>query len=930
MFLINSLLYPHLHAQTTIEKNFLNPPASAKPLVSWYWLNGVVSKEGITADLEVIKKTGIGGVYLIPAADTSSSNLFHPSINQFTPAFWSMVKFAMQEAKRLNLQLEMNLNAGFSLAAGKWITPELSKQKLVWSKTYIKEGDTNKINLLQPEDFNNYYKDISVFAYPANCINAFCEVIPVPKVTSSSGSKVSFLAFRHFGKELFTSDSSCWIQYKYPQAYTCRSVKICTGGKNLQAVNLLVQSSDDGKKFTTVSRLEVPYHNRQDNELEVTYAIPSTTAKYYRFVYEKEVTEPGKQHIGVNEWKSSLQLSGIHLSDEPVIHQYESKNGSIWSFSKNTTEEQVPVDAAVPLKSILNITDKMDAEGNLNWTPPVAGDWVIVRMGHTSTGCTTNSEGKGWELECDMFNADAVKLQFSNWFVKVFSQTNPLPAKEVLKHLHVSNWECGSQNWSNNFPAEFKKRRGYDLMPYLLVMAGVPVQDAATSEKILYDVRKTIAELVNDVFYTVIKNEARIKGFKISPETDAPLMLGDGLLRYKHADFQTGSFYLTNGENDRLNDISNAVSDAHIYGKKIIETNLFKTEQHVLNDSVNGLKINVDRIFALGVNRVVVNTFVHNPDPSSELDSMEIYYRYNEKWQKQNKEWIDYLARCQALLQMGNPVVDIAVFTGERLPRRSLLPGTIVNTLPGFFGNKEIEDDKKNLTNRADPLNGYSYDSFSPDALLMMKVKDGRVVLPGGATYAVLVFPDDYPMNSNSHSMSLVVARKILQLLNDGAKIIMSRDYTLGTGMNDSNNELKNIINEILKPGKKGTLALTPFTDADFSRLGVEKDVVIETETDHSLAWAHRKINNEEIYFIANQTNTSQQYTIEFRDGKGMYLELWDSFSGKISDGSFGYAGNKFTIGLPAGFSFFYIFRKDYNKNFTKTGTPAGEKNNLF
>src|SRR4026208_1727371 len=117
-----------------IEKNLLNPPASAKPWVFWYWMHAAVSKEGITADLEAMKEVGIGGAYLMTIKDTSSAIPFQPALRQLTPEWWTMVKFAMQEAKRLGLQLGMHVSDGFALAGGPWITPELSMQKLVWTK----------------------------------------------------------------------------------------------------------------------------------------------------------------------------------------------------------------------------------------------------------------------------------------------------------------------------------------------------------------------------------------------------------------------------------------------------------------------------------------------------------------------------------------------------------------------------------------------------------------------------------------------------------------------------------------------------------------------------------------------------------------------------------------------------------------------------
>lgn len=958
LFLFACLCSADIKAQKTIEQNFLNPPASAKPWVFWYWMHAAVSKEGITADLEAMKEVGIGGAYLMPIQDTSYKIPFQPTTRQLTPEFWAMVKFAMQEAKRLNLQLGMHVSDGFALAGGPWITPELSMQKLVWSKTYFKEGDTNKINLPKPEAYNDYYKDISVFAYPANCINPFCEVIPVPKVTASNGAKVAFLAFPHEGNETFKSDTACWIQYKYPQAYTCRSIKIHTGGNNYQALRLLVQSSDDGKQFTTVTRLDPPRHGWQDNDEDVTYAIPSTTAKYFRFVYDKDGSEPGAEDLDAAKWKPSLKVMGIFLSDEPVIHQYESKNGSMWRISKNTTDLQVPADVAIPLTKILNITDKMDADGNLNWIPPVAGDWVIVRIGHTSTGHTNYTGGAGLGLEVDKFNADAVKLQFNNWFAKAFSETDPALAKEVLKVFHIDSWECGSQNWSDNFLTEFKKRRGYDLMPYLLVMTGVPLQDAETSEKVLHDVRQTIAVLVNDVFYTVMKEQAHAKGCVVSAESIAPTMMSDGLLHYKHADLPMGEFWFNSPTHDKPNDMSDAISGAHIYGKKIIQAESFTTVRMDWSEHPGSLKIVGDRNFALGINKMVMHVFALNPftnrKPGVTLDGVGLYFQRDQTWFKQSKAWIDYLTRCQALLQMGNPVVDIAVFTGEEVPRRSLLPDRLVNTLPGIFGKEKVEAERKRLENNGqplrqkpdgvinsanmadpenwiDPLNGYSYDSFNPDALLMMKVKNGRVVLPGGASYAVLVFPDQHQANPNNHSMSVTVAKKILQLLNDGAKIIMSKDYVQGEGMNDNDSELKNIIAEITKPGKKGKLVLTPYTDADFSQLGVEKDVLINNKTktlNNTIAWTHRKIGDDEIYFVSNQTDAFQTFEIKFRDGKNKYKGEFDPVKGSFAEGIFP-RNDSFECKLNPGASTFFVFRN--NRFFSLSEKPflAGERTEL-
>ncbi|HLP38212.1 glycosyl hydrolase [Lacibacter sp.] len=899
----------------TMEQRFLNPPQSAKPWVFWYWMHAAVSKEGITADLEAMKEVGIGGAYLMPIKDTVHRIPFQPTARQLSPEWWSLVKFSMQEAKRLGLQLGMHVSDGFALAGGPWITPELSMQKLVWTKTYVCGGSNEKINLLQPEGKEDYYRDIAVYAYPAVGKAAFSEVVLVPSVTTSSGIRASFLSFQGSNNQSYKSDSSCWIQYKYPKPFTCRSIRIKTGGNSYQAHRLSVLVSDDGVNFRKHTQLQAPRHGWQDADEDVTHAVPEVTAQYFRFVYEKEGSEPGSEDLDAAKWKPSLKVIGIYLSDEPMINQYESKNGSVWRISETTTKEQVTDAMAIPMKNIVNLTGKMDADGNLNWRAP-AGNWVIVRIGHTSTGHTNYTGGAGLGLEVDKFNASAVKLQFDNWFGKAFAQDAAL-AKQVLKVFHVDSWECGSQNWGANFANEFKKRRGYDLMPYLLVMAGVPIENATRSEKILHDVRTTIAELVNDVFYTTLKKEAHALGCVVSAESIAPTMVSDGLMHYKHTDLPMGEFWLNSPTHDKPNDMRDAISGAHIYGKKIIQSESFTSVRMNWGEHPGNLKVVGDRNFALGINKMVLHVFTHNPwldkKPGMTLDGVGLYFQRDQTWFKQSKAWIEYLTRCQSLLQMGDPVVDVAVFTGEEIPRRSILPDRLISTLPGIFGKEKVEAEKKRLENKnqplrqipdgvthsanmadpedwIDPLNGYTYNSFNPDALMMMQVKNGRVVLPGGASYGVLVIPGKMLMNPNP-TMSAAVQKKLQQLANAGAKMVVNQQW-------------------IKLFAKNKNVAAAPYMESSFEKLGVKKDVEIEDNDEHAIAWTHRTTKDAEIYFLSNQSDSTQNFKIKFRVGQYDHVEYWNPVTGEILDYSFFGGNSKFGIGMAPGDAYFLVFRK--------------------
>jgi hypothetical protein len=933
-----------------LKNNFESPPAAAKPWVFWYWMHDAVSKEGITADLEAMKEAGIGGAYLMTIKDTSSAIPFQPVVRQLTPGWWEMVNFAMKEAKRLGLQLAMHVSDGFALAGGPWITPELSMQKLVWTKTYVTGGNNDIITLEQPKANEDYYKDIAVFAYPANSTYAFGDEVLIPHVLASNGSKPQFLCFNNSENEQsFKSDTACWIQYKYPKPFTCRSIRIHSGGNNYQAQRLVLQVSDDGENFTTFTQLQPPRHGWQDGDEDYTHAIPAVTAKYFRFVYDKEGSEPGAEDLDAAKWKPTLKLMGIYLSDEPVINQYEAKNGSVWRIAANTTEEQVLEKDAIPLKSIIDITDKMDENGRLNWTVP-QGDWVIIRIGHTSTGQTNATGGAAKGLECDKFNASAVILQFNNWFAKAFEKTDPGLAKEVLKIFHVDSWECGSQNWSDNFREEFKKRRGYDLYPYLPVIAGVPIGNASISEKVLHDVRETIAELINDVFYATLNKLAHEKGCSFAAESVAPTMVSDGMLHYKNVDIPMGEFWYNSPTHDKPNDMHDAISGAHIYGKNIVQAEAFTTVRMDWSEYPGTLKTLGDRNFALGANKMVIHVFTHNPwldkKPGMTLDGVGLYFQRDQTWFKQSKAWIDYLSRSQAILQSGKPVVDIAVFTGEEVPRRSVLPDRLVNTLPGIFGDQKVAEEKARLENKGqslrqipdgvtnsanmadpekwiDPLNGYSYDSFNPDALMLMTFKNGRVVLPGGADYGVLVFPDHNSMNPNDGLISLPVANKILELLKAGAKIIMSKNYVAGVGLKDDDLAVKSVMNEIISFSNKGRLFFTPFTKDDFSKLGVEKDLDIENNN-HVIAWTHRRMGSMDIYFLSNQSDSAQSYRIRFRD-HSKYAQLIYPDSQSIGELTVGKSGS-FVGAIPAAASVFYVFT---NESYTESKQESGDMNEL-
>lgn len=920
---------------------------AAKPWVLWYWMQAGVSKPGITADLEAMKTAGIGGAYLVSVKGATNPPLFNPPAQQLSPQWWDMVMFAMDEAKRLNLQLGMHVSDGFALAGGPWITPELSMQKVVSSQLNIRGGNQAKLELAQPETIEGYYKDIAVYAYPSLEGTGLSTRTLVPKVSTSTGADASGLV-KAGNQKSFGSNEPCWIQYEFAGPFTTRTITVRTSGNNYQAHRLEVQVSDDGRVFRSLGRLQPPRHGWQDTDADVTHSIAAVTAKYYRFIYDKKGSEAGSEDLDAAKWKPSLRLVNLELSAEPRIGQYEGKAGAVWRISKRSDASIIPDQLCVPLNQLVDLTAKLNADGSLNWKAP-KGNWTILRIGHTSTGHKNATGGGGIGLESDKFNPVAVKLQFDSWFGEALKRGGPEIASKVLRVFYIDSWECGSQNWSSLFASEFKKRRGYDMMPYLPVMTGIPVQSAAVSEGFLYDLRKTISELVVDQFYKTLASLAKEKGMRFTAENVAPTMVSDGLMHYKTVDMPMGEFWMNSPTHDKPNDMLDVISGAHIYGKNIIQAEAFTSVRMDWGEHPGNMKTLQDRNYALGVNKLVYHVFSHNPwidrKPGMTLDGVGLYFQRDQTWWKPGRAWVDYAERAQSLLQQGNPVTDIAVFTGEEIPRRSVLPDRLVNVLPGILGKDVVEAEHVRLLNTGEPLRqkpagvnhsanmadpenwvnplrGYAYDSFNPDVLGTAKVIDKRVVFSGGASYTLLVIPGKMAMNPNYQYMNFETLKHLLALVKAGATVLLNERPLYQAGLQRVDEaEFQKTVAKLWKPGRngEGRVIIGPYQEETFKPLGIDRDFFVAeagaAQYAKNIGFTHRKTAQKDIYFVANQLARTRSLNCSFRiadlktapefydavSGKTWKAKTWSVVNGRV----------ELPLLLEANASVFVIFDRD-------------------
>ncbi len=781
-----------------------------RPWTFWYWMYGAVSEAGIRADLQAMKDVGLGGCYLMPIRGAVERPEYEGNADALSNNFWKMVDLALVQADSLGLGMGIHVCDGFALAGGPWIKPEESMQKIVFCDT-IMDGGFHHFRMPKPQHDENYYEDIAVYAIPVKQDRP-----GIPKVSYSPKVTVN-------AKGVYCADAPCWIQYEFDRSTLVQNIEIEPSGTNFQCQRLTVKASDDGVRFYAVKQLTPPRQGWQNTGFNTTFSIPPTRAKYFRFEWTPEGTEPGAEDLDAAKWKPVLRLKNITFSSWPLIDNWEGKAGYVWRIAPDTPKEDLSVN------DFLRPSDLIRGEivGDLVEIDLPKGIWRILRMGHTSTGHTNATAGGAKGLECDKFSKEAVGKQVDNWFGLFMKRPN----HKAIQYLHVDSWECGSQNWSRNFAQEFERRRGYDIIPLLPIYAGVPMVGA---EETLRDIRKTINELINEVFFKTVAQKAKEYGVQLSSESVAPTMVSDGMEHYKYVDVPMGEYWLNSPTHDKPNDRLDAISGAHVYGKNIVQAEGFTEVRGVWDETPASIKALLDRNFALGMNRQFFHVNTHNPwmdkKPGMTLDGIGLFFQRDQIWFPEAKAFVDYITRCQTLLQKGKPVVDIAVYTGEEMPSRALTPDRLVPMLPGLFGDERVTSEQKRLTNEGqpmeespvgvrhsagildlkdwiNPLHGYQYDSMNKDALLSQPFH-----------YKVLVIPQGTIVSDE-------VKEKIAQLRSQGVMII---DH--------------------------------PYQQATFQK------VVRDVELPDGIAYAHRKDSSYHIYFLANQTDKVQQFAARFRD----------------------------------------------------------------
>jgi hypothetical protein len=732
-----------------LERSFRNPPDTVKPWVIWFWINGNISHEGITKDLESMKQVGIGGVVWM---EVSGPNWAPQGPIEAGSIEWhEAIQWAIAEADRLGLSFALSIDFGYG-SGGPHITPDLSMKKLVWSITKVQGGKPVVVQLKKPP------------------------VDIVPK--------------------------NVWLR----------------PGQTINPVVTKALKEVDSYRDVAI------------------FALPSSQLKGAR-LFQSNTNEFARKHL--------QNVPGIPGIESDPLKAYDGRG---WKTHLPSLTEQGEI-MPLAVDMFIDLSDRTDDKGKLRWDAP-KGDWTIIRLGHaTNVKMTRPSPNSAVGLECDRLNARGIDAHFEHRLKPILDAAGD-KAGRTLQYVHLDSWEALGQNWSAGFAEEFKKRRGYDISPWLPVFTGHVMQSIETTERFLWDLRLTVGEVTLANYINRLRSLAAPYGIRFSCEPYGRLCV-NSLDYASRSDFPIAEFW-TERQIEKpfptfqeywYTSMKGLASVANTYGKARVGAEAF-TGSRGWVDHPYLIKGMGDEAFSEGISHYVIHLSAHQAydhmKPGLTHRKWGQHFNRHQTWWDFSSAWFEYVARCQSLLQQGRRVVDVACLYHEGAP---LNFNNIQFTLPA----------------------GYDYDFCTPEIIQQMEVRDNRIYIPSGVSYRYLVLP-------RSGRLTLRTARKIEELQKAGASIYL-QSRIIGTpgleGYPNADRELQRIAEKWTMLPKGGW------------KERFDSDKVKPDFEGKDLKWIHRRIENMDLYFVANTKPKSMERKCTFRI-QGKIAELWNPETGEI------------------------------------------------
>ncbi len=857
-------------AETFSKSDFLNPPHDVRVHTWWHWLDGAITKDGITKDLESMNKQGVTQATILNVGLFHGKNFGVPQVKFNTPEWYSMFEWALRKADSLGITIGAHNCDGWSTSGGPWITPEKSMKQFEWTKSYVTGGGNINLMLPEPQSVRDFYKDVAVVAYKSpDKLNSFRSARPEITLNDSTdaavladGSPVSTVNLNRKG----------FLQFSFSKPFTTSKLAIhprqVFSWQNMAEVteDFQLSSSTDGKHFSKVGDFQTIGLNKT-----IVFNFHPVDAKVFRLELSDSSSSRqvalGEVEL-LNDQDTPSYNSDIPCHLEKIVSV---KPVNMACFDTMNTVETSP--RYIVKSDIVNLTDKMSEDGSLAWDAP-EGNWTIIRFGYTSTGATNGPATKeGTGLECDKMDTSALNLHWVNFPQKLIDHAGKY-AGNTFKFLLIDSWECGYQNWTGDFPEEFKKLRGYELTDFIPALCGETVTDPETTEGFLYDFRNTISDLIGENYYKHFGELCH----RDHIEYDAEAIYGE--LNYPPLDIMKANSYIDlpmfefwANFNDQTfidyqpsprPDKSFPAASAVIYDKPVIGTEAYTGMAHY-SETPQALKPFGDRAFCMGLNQMILHSYVHQPldNPAGmTLGQFASHFNRLNPWWQFASGWIDYQSRIQYILQKGKVQHDVLYYIGDQLPQS--IENQVISDLPF----------------------GYSGQACNEDALMnMISVRNGKLFLPGGLEYNLLILPEN-------RLIELATLDRIADLVKNGAVIYGEKPVRMLSLKNNSDgkSEFDALVSKLWGNSDNATenhygKGLVIW-DKPISQVLEEIHVLPDFSTGRSdslnLMYIHKKAGDADVYFVFNQQDREINRECLFSAGNKI-PEIWDPQEGTVT-----------------------------------------------
>jgi hypothetical protein len=522
----------------------------------------------------------------------------------------------------------------------------------------------------------------------------------------------------------------------------------------------------------------------------------------------------------------------------------------LMDHSKLYAANQTLNQPSIPLNEIINLNRFVNQDGHLEWNAP-EGEWTIIRFCYTLTGKKNHPAAYGGEgYEVDKLNPEHVKYQFQQSLGKLLDKTKPYHGN-TFEGILFDSYEANFQNWTENLPVEFYSKYGYHIIDYLPFFTGRYVESSAKSEQVLSDFRNLLDTMLATNYYGTMQRMAHDHSLITYAECQGGPV--NTSLAINYVDIPMNEFWNPDAF-PRLTKMKLTGSLAANRNKHIVAAEAFtsRPEHGKWQNTPWTLKKPGDLAFTTGINRFCFHSFIHQPVdiavPGFTMGRYGTLFSRHSTWWEMGQEWIEYLTRCQYLLQQGRRVTDICFLFNQEV--RYAFPDSLVNV-----------------------PSGYDYSIIYPQDLVNAQSLQGDLKLQSGSIFKLIILP-------NNMFIEPSVAKNLIELVKDGCLLVCSQQSLDLLGIDDSHSKGTEYL---LEMGNGSIFVNTPIQNA-VKQMDLQPDVDTEGfEYSKNIFFTHRETAEEHIYFISNQTENAFDIDVGLKIN-GLIPQRWDPTIGIVEE----------------------------------------------